>query len=67
MATNAASNNLTFSGNFEGGNMGTVTATHDGSEYDIEITEDSAGPQHRWWFHFQMHGGVKGKSSKLSL
>ncbi len=52
--------NLTFSSDFEGGNIGFARAADNGLEYDINVRQDTYGPKHRLWFHFQMHGGTQG-------
>lgn len=61
-----ASHRLKFCADFEGGSLGLVTSAEDGSEHDIMVREDACGPQHRWWFHFQMQGGMQGKSTPFS-
>ena len=52
--------NLTFSSDFEGGNIGFARAADNGLEYDINVRQDTYGPKHRLWFHFQMRGGAQG-------
>lgn len=52
--------NLTFSSDFEGGNIGFARAADNGLEYDINVRQDTYGPKHRLWFHFQMRGGTQG-------
>ena len=66
----ASSGNLTFSCDFEGGNIGFARMADNGLEYDINVREDTYGPKHRLWYHFQMHGGAQGKcclSSSMSI
>jgi hypothetical protein len=52
--------NLTFSSDFEGGNIGFACAADNGLEYDINVRQDTYGPKHRLWFHFQMRGATQG-------
>lgn len=56
----ASSGNLTFSCDFEGGNIGFARAADNGLEYDINVRQDTFGHKHRLWFHFQMRGGLQG-------
>lgn len=56
----ATPGNLTFSSDFEGGNIGFARAADNGLEYDINVRQDTYGPKHRLWFHFQMRGGAQG-------
>ena len=59
-STGAPPGNLTFSSDFEGGNIGFARAADNGLEYDINVRQDTYGPKHRLWFHFQMRGGTQG-------
>ena len=59
-ATGASLGNLTFSCDFEGGNIGFARALDNGLEYDVNVRQDTLGPKHRLWFHFQMRGGLQG-------
>jgi len=52
--------NLTFTSDFEGGNIGFARAADIGLEYDLNVRQDTYGPKHRLWFHFQMRGGTQG-------
>lgn len=53
-------NPVTFSCNFEGGNIDTIRPADNGLDYDINVRQDSNAPKHRLWFHFQMQGGYAG-------
>ncbi|KAL0053973.1 hypothetical protein WJX82_001877 [Trebouxia sp. C0006] len=59
--------NLTFSSDFEGGNIGFARAADNGLEYDINVRQDTYGPKHRLWFHFQMRGGAQGQRVVLNF
>ncbi|KAL0021131.1 hypothetical protein WJX77_002577 [Trebouxia sp. C0004] len=59
--------NLTFSSDFEGGNIGFARAADSGLEYDINVRQDTYGPKHRLWFHFQMRGGTQGQRVVLNF
>lgn len=62
------SNQLTFSCNFEGGNVDFVRPADNGLDYDVHVRQDSNAPKHRLWFHMQMQGGYAGAdSSHLGL
>lgn len=67
LAGASSAGNLTFSCDFEGGNIGFARAADNGLEYDINVRQDSHGPKHRLWFHFQMRGGAQGGLTSASV